>query len=203
MKKLTIFCLSLVILFFMFISFGGVNASAYTFNPDWPGEDFTPYKDDIIFASVDGRGVGAGFMFWPGSGRDDVWVFIEELYDELGGTISCTFSIETDFSPLIATEIEAAWTGQFIREKYGLDGMYWNPWLQIWQLEYPVDPEEEGEFTYDEAYRKGFIDGQKSVQDAYNERFYFGMDKWLVPAIITVIVLGGIVTIAARKRREE
>lgn len=196
MKKLKIFCLSLVI-FFMFLCFGGVSAFAYTYNSDEAGEDFTPYKNEIVFATLDGF-MGQYIMFWPGD-RPEIQVYIDELSDET----SFQFNIETDFSPLIATEITAGWSGQFLRELYGRDGMYWNPWLQIWQLDYPVDPEEEEEFTYDEAYRKGFIDGQKSVQDAYNDRFYFGMDKWLVPAIITVIVLGGIVTIAVRKRRDE
>ena len=54
-----------------------------------------------------------------------------------------------------------------------------------------------------EAYEQGFIDGQKSKLAENNEKFYSGIEKWLVPAIITVILLGGFVTIAVRKRREE
>jgi len=54
-----------------------------------------------------------------------------------------------------------------------------------------------------EAYEKGFSDGQKSKLAENNEKFYSGIEKWLVPAIITVILLGGFVTIAVRKRREE
>ena len=54
-----------------------------------------------------------------------------------------------------------------------------------------------------EAYERGFIDGEKSKLAENNEAFYQGIEKWLVPAIITVIALGGFVTIAARKRREE
>ena len=54
-----------------------------------------------------------------------------------------------------------------------------------------------------EAYERGFKDGQKSKLAENNEKFYNGIEKWLVPAIITVIALGGFVTIAARKRREE
>ena len=54
-----------------------------------------------------------------------------------------------------------------------------------------------------EAYEEGFKAGQKSKLIENNEKFYNGIEKWLVPAIITVIALGGFVTIAARKRREE
>ena len=54
-----------------------------------------------------------------------------------------------------------------------------------------------------EAYEEGFKDGQKSKLAENNEKFYTGIEKWLVPAIITVIALGGFVTIAARKRRDE
>ncbi len=54
-----------------------------------------------------------------------------------------------------------------------------------------------------EAYEEGFRDGQKSKLAENNAAFYQGIEKWLVPAIITVIALGGFVTIAARKRRDE
>ena len=54
-----------------------------------------------------------------------------------------------------------------------------------------------------EAYEQGFKDGQKSKLAENKEKLYNGIEKWLVPAIITVIALGGFVTIAARKRREE
>ena len=54
-----------------------------------------------------------------------------------------------------------------------------------------------------EAYEQGFRDGQESKLAENNEKFYNGIEKWLVPAIITVIALGGFVTIAARKRRDE
>lgn len=52
-------------------------------------------------------------------------------------------------------------------------------------------------------YEQGFKDGQESKLAQNNEAFYQGIEKWLVPAIITVIALGGFVTIAARKRRDE
>lgn len=54
-----------------------------------------------------------------------------------------------------------------------------------------------------EAYQKGFLDGEKSKLAENNAAFYSGIGKWLVPAVITVIVLGGIVSIASIKRREQ
>ena len=54
-----------------------------------------------------------------------------------------------------------------------------------------------------EAYEEGFKAGQKSKLAENNAAFYQGIEKWLVPAIITVIALGGFVSIAARKRRDE
>ena len=54
-----------------------------------------------------------------------------------------------------------------------------------------------------EAYERGYSDGQKSKLAENNEKFYNGLEKWLVPAIIAVILLGGYVTIAVRKRKEE
>jgi hypothetical protein len=54
-----------------------------------------------------------------------------------------------------------------------------------------------------EAYERGFSDGQKSKLAENNEKFYNGLEKWLVPAIIAVILLGGFVSIAVRKRKEE
>ncbi|HEY8362396.1 MAG TPA: hypothetical protein VIK77_05875 [Tissierellaceae bacterium] len=54
-----------------------------------------------------------------------------------------------------------------------------------------------------EAYERGYSDGQKSKLAENNEKFYNGIEKWLVPAIIAVILLGGFVSIAVRKRKEE
>lgn len=54
-----------------------------------------------------------------------------------------------------------------------------------------------------EAYEKGYSDGQKSKLAENNEKFYTGIEKWLVPAVIAVILLGGFVSIAVRKRKEE
>jgi len=54
-----------------------------------------------------------------------------------------------------------------------------------------------------EVYQRGFKDGEKSKLAENNASFYNGIEKWLVPAVITVIVLGGIVSIASIKRREQ
>ena len=55
---------------------------------------------------------------------------------------------------------------------------------------------------YTLGYNNGFKDGEKSKIVKNNEAFYGGIEKWLVPAIIVVIVLGGIFSIASFKRRE-
>lgn len=55
---------------------------------------------------------------------------------------------------------------------------------------------------YTLGYDNGFKDGEKSKIVKNNEAFYGGIEKWLVPAIIVVIVLGGIFSIASFKRRE-
>ena len=53
------------------------------------------------------------------------------------------------------------------------------------------------------GYNDGFKDGEKSKIAQNNEAFYKSIEKWLVPAIITVIIVGGIVSIIAIKRREQ
>ena len=54
---------------------------------------------------------------------------------------------------------------------------------------------------YMKGYNDGFKDGEKSKIAQNNETFYKSIEKWLVPAIITVIIAGGIVSIIAIKRR--
>src|SRR5690606_805207 len=60
-----------------------------------------------------------------------------------------------------------------------------------------------GSTEYELGYNDGFKAGEKSKLVQNNESFYSGIEKWLVPAIITVIVLGGIMSISAFKRREQ
>lgn len=55
---------------------------------------------------------------------------------------------------------------------------------------------------YTQGYNDGFKAGEKSKIAQNNETFYKSIEKWLVPAIITVIILGGFVSIIAIKRRE-
>lgn len=56
---------------------------------------------------------------------------------------------------------------------------------------------------YTLGYNDGFKAGEKSKIAQNNEAFYKSIEKWLVPAIITVIIVGGIVSIIAIKRREQ
>ena len=56
---------------------------------------------------------------------------------------------------------------------------------------------------YTLGYNNGFKDGEKSKIAKNNEAFYGSIQKWLVPAIIVVIVLGGIMSISALKSREQ
>ena len=56
---------------------------------------------------------------------------------------------------------------------------------------------------YTLGYNNGFKEGEKSKIVKNNEAFYSGIEKWLVPAIIVVLVVGGIMSISALKRREQ
>ena len=55
---------------------------------------------------------------------------------------------------------------------------------------------------YTQGYEKGFKDGEKSRIAQNNQSFYASIEKWLVPAIIVILVVGGIMSISALKRRE-
>jgi hypothetical protein len=73
-----------------------------------------------------------------------------------------------------------------------------------------------GSEQYNEGYNDGLGDGallndeeiyndgyNKGLNEGRNDKFYDGIEKWLVPAIIIVIVLGGILSIAVKKRDGE
>jgi len=151
-KTFSLTLITLFLMFFMLISIGGVDVSAYTYNPGEDGLNFTSYKDDIVFCGVDleadmrtGPWLYAGKNPIHGWDNNVVLVYIKELEP---GEESFQFNINTDFSPLLESEIRGrlqgspyASIGSFIKTEYGCDGMYWNPWLQIWQLGYPIDPE--------------------------------------------------------------
>jgi hypothetical protein len=55
---------------------------------------------------------------------------------------------------------------------------------------------------YTLGYDNGFKAGEKSKIAQNNQSFYSNIEKWLVPAIIVVLVVGGIMSISALKRRE-
>lgn len=52
-------------------------------------------------------------------------------------------------------------------------------------------------------YQTGYNAGLKDKQVANNALFYANIEKWLVPAIIVVVFLGGFVTFANIKKRQE
>lgn len=73
-----------------------------------------------------------------------------------------------------------------------------------------------GNIQYDEGYNDGLGDGallndeeiyneayNKGLKEGRNDKFYTGIEKWLVPAIIVVVVLGGVLSIIAKKKEGE
>lgn len=69
-----------------------------------------------------------------------------------------------------------------------------------------------GSEQYNEGYDDGLRDGaltndeeiyEIGYNDGRNDKFYTGIEKWLVPAIIVVIVLGGVLSIIAKKKEGE
>lgn len=73
-----------------------------------------------------------------------------------------------------------------------------------------------GSEQYNEGYNDGLGDGallndeeiyndgyNKGLNEGRNDKFYSGIEKWLVPAIIVVIVLGGVLSIAVKKKEGE
>ena len=56
-----------------------------------------------------------------------------------------------------------------------------------------------GEFQA--GYNKGFTEGKEEKSLQNTENFYKGIEKWLVPAIIVILLLGGF--IAFKNKRKE
>ncbi len=56
---------------------------------------------------------------------------------------------------------------------------------------------------YTLCYNYCFKDGENSKLAQNKHSFFAGIQKWLVPAIIVVLVVGGIMSISALKRREQ
>ena len=92
--------------------------------------------------------------------------------------------------------------GKNVGLEVGYDNGYDNGYDDGYDYGYNVGYNNANE-KYMQGYNDGFIAGEKSKIAQNNEAFYKSIEKWLVPAIITVIVLGGIVSITAIKRREQ
>ena len=245
MKKLKFVCFGLITMFSVLLTivFGGVDASAYTYDPTFGINDFTPYKDDIVVCDLT---LPQNEYLYPGLGF--VYLYIDEI-DETPVNKGFGFRQSEDFHPGITSVISDPqdWSYDGFDELFGVDELYWNPLGQYWQIGYPDESDfyeeqyyilkaeindlkdqiqelvdaldleydrgyDEGlDDGYDEglmagepeAYERGFKNGQESKLAKNNEAFYQGIEKWLVPAIITVIALGGFVSIAVRKRRDE
>ena len=131
MKKLKFVCLSLVTLFLVVLGivFGGVDVLAYTYNSLVDGEDFSPYIDQIVYCDVtqqDGVFIDSGGY---------VYLFIDDLDNK-------TFQFRVDdFHPVIQSTVvnDLDWSEAGFMRLFGDagDSLYWNPWEQYWQLDYP------------------------------------------------------------------
>ena len=182
MKKVfSLSLLALFLMFFMLISVGEVGVSAYTYNPNKAGTDFTPYKNDIVFVSVL-EDEDWDLDYWNGGDIENpirrwdnniIYVYIKEIR-HIG---YFQFDLRTDFSPEIEDEIREVssgdYLGSFILTEYGLDGMYWNPWLEIWQLDYPVGTADDwinhiSQYDYSEL---GYGLARSEVYFLYNYEF--------------------------------
>ena len=62
---------------------------------------------------------------------------------------------------------------------------------------YQVATDNTYEAIYDDIYNKGYKDGQKT---GMNNKFYSGLEKWIVPAIIVVLFFG-LLMLFPKKRR--
>jgi len=127
MKKVRIIILFMTLFLGMFF-FMPVGVSAYTYNPDKNGQDFTPYKNDIYYCELEEQ---------------------YDIYVKEDGTVLVTirqglnkqfqFHKETDFSSAFLPYLFSPGAVQRLRDVFGVDKIYWNPWQQLWQLEYPVE----------------------------------------------------------------
>jgi len=125
MKKVRIIILFMTLLLGMFF-FMPVGVSAYTYNPDKNGQDFTPYKNDIYYCELEQHDI---YVYEDGT----VLVIIRDgLIDQF------QFHKETDFSSVFLPYLFPSVDGLLLRDVFGVDKIYWNPWQQLWQLEYPV-----------------------------------------------------------------
>jgi len=127
MKKVRIIILFMTLFLGMFFIMPA-RVSAYTYNPDKAGEDFTPYINQIVqcgLAQEDIKDSSDGYFS----------VFISDK-----GFKYYQFFKETDFSSEIAERMTTLRPGPYLRDYFDVSALYWNPWLQFWQIEYPVEP---------------------------------------------------------------
>lgn len=90
-----------------------------------------------------------------------------------------------EYFPQIQTQY---WNGYTVGRSQGYDDGY-NTAIDSF--------DEEG--IYQTAFDDGYLEGVKDKQEENTQSFYDGLQKWLVPAIITVIVLGGIFAFIRKK----
>ena len=127
MKKVRIIILFMILFLGMFF-FMPARVSAYTYNPDKDGEDFTPYKNDIFYCLLQQNDI---YVRQDGT----VLVFIREgLFKHF------QFHKETDFSSVFLPYLIPPGDAPLLKDVFSVNQIYWNPWLEIWQLEYPVEP---------------------------------------------------------------
>ena len=131
MKKVKIFILFMTLFLGMFFLMP-IRVSAYTYNPDEDGQDFTPYKNEIIFYSFQ------DLMLVREDGT--VLMVIYNISIQTGNFDYFQFYRYTDFSPEIEEKMDEENLPTYLRYYFDVNGLYWNPWLQLWQLEYPVEP---------------------------------------------------------------
>ena len=131
-SKLIIF---IMILFLGMFFFMPMRVSAYTYNPDKNGQDFTPYKNDIYYCELEQYDIT---VLEDGT----VLVIIRQGFNN-GLAAQFQFHKDTDFSSVFLPYLFPPGAATRLRDVFGVDKIYWNPWQQLWQLEYPVDPEEE------------------------------------------------------------
>ena len=187
MKKVRIFILFMTLFLGMFF-FMPARVSAYTYNSNRPGDDFTPYINDIV----------TRWLEYPGDivVHDDGTVVVFISASGIFGNFQ--FHKETDFSSVLLPYLYDPGAVSRLRDTFGVEKIYWNPWLQIWQLAYPVNPEEDNETVtdwynhisqFESGFAKGGIDdfGHIFIVEEpgheYEGRWipYYGDSDWFEP----------------------
>ena len=129
MKKLKIVCFSLMTIFLLF-SFMSARVLAYTYDPIFGGQDFTPYKDKIVVCDLT---LPQNEYLYPGLGF--VYLYFDEI-DGISVENGFQFRQTEDFHPGITSVISDAqdWSYDGFMRLFGVDTIYWNPLGQYWQI---------------------------------------------------------------------